>query len=46
MCLQMVFLADGPVSEMWAKEDPEARTTFTLDEAVAFGAGFFRPIAG
>ncbi|WP_200341853.1 alkylmercury lyase family protein [Rhodovibrio sodomensis] len=46
MCLQMVFLADGPVSEMWAKEDPEARTTFTLEEAVAFGAGFFRPIAG
>jgi mercuric reductase len=46
MCLQMVFLADGPVSEMWAKEDAEARTTFTLEEAVAFGAGFFRPIAG
>ena len=46
MCLQMVFLADGPVSEMWVKEDPEARTTFTLEEAVAFGAGFFKPIAG
>jgi hypothetical protein len=46
MCLQMVFLADGPVSEMWAKEAPEARTTFTLEEAVAFGAGFFKPIAG
>jgi mercuric reductase len=46
MCLEMVFLADGPTSELWAKEDPEARTTFTLDEAVAFGAGFFRPIVG
>jgi len=46
MCLQMVFLQDGTIAEGWANDEPEARSIFSLDEAVAFGAGFFRPIAG
>lgn len=46
MCLQMLFLADGATADGWVRDEPEARTAFTLNEAVAFGAGFFRPIAG
>lgn len=46
MCLHMLFLSDGATAESWVQAAPGARTGFTLDEAVAFGAGFFKPIAG
>lgn len=44
MCLEMVFLKDGPTALGWQDGDTENISVFTLDEAVAFGAGFFKPL--
>jgi hypothetical protein len=44
MCLEMVFLRDGETAARWQGNDTENLTVFTLDEAVAFGAGFFKPL--
>ncbi|WP_462322618.1 alkylmercury lyase family protein [Halochromatium sp.] len=44
MCLEMVFLKDGDTAHRWVEEGEGDKTEFTLDEAVAFGAGFFVPL--
>ncbi len=44
MCLEMVFLKDGPTALAWQKGDTENVSIFTLPEAVEFGAGFFNPL--
>lgn len=44
MCLEMVFLKDGDTARQWVEDGEGDKTEFTLDEAVAFGAGFFVPL--
>lgn len=44
MCLEMVFLRDAETAAKWQNGDTENLTVFTLDEAIAFGAGFFKPL--
>ncbi|WP_018233880.1 alkylmercury lyase family protein [Thioalkalivibrio thiocyanodenitrificans] len=44
MCLEMIFLRDAETAARWQGGDTENLTVFTLDEAVAFGAGFFKPL--
>ncbi len=44
LCLEMVFLADRATAEAWQRDDPDNIDLFTLPDAVAFGAAFFRPL--
>ncbi|MFW5454333.1 alkylmercury lyase family protein [Thioalkalivibrio sulfidiphilus] len=44
MCLEMVFLRDADAAAKWQGGDADSITIFTLEEAVAFGAGFFKPL--
>lgn len=44
LCMEMMFLKDGQVAESWLAEDKGNRETFTLQEAVDFGARFFVPL--
>ena len=44
MCMEMVFLKDAATAEAWQDGDTENVSIFTLPEAVAFGAGFFKPL--
>ena len=44
LCLEMVFLADRATAESWRQDDPGNIDVFTLRDAVAFGAAFFRPL--
>lgn len=44
MCMEMVFLRDEATALAWQGGDLDNVSLFTLPEAVAFGAGFFRPL--
>jgi mercuric reductase len=44
MCLEMVFLKDRPTALEWQAGDTENTSLFNLQDAVAFGAGFFTPL--
>ncbi|MCO6411306.1 MAG: alkylmercury lyase family protein [Thiogranum sp.] len=44
MCLEMIFLRDAETAARWQNGDTENLSVFTLDEAIAFGAGFFKPL--
>ena len=44
MCLDMVFLKDQPTALEWQAGDSENISLFNLEDAVAFGAGFFTPL--
>ena len=44
MCMEMVFLKDERTAWEWQGGDTEHISIFTLDEAVEFGARFFRPL--
>jgi len=44
MCLEMVFLKDQPTALEWQAGDTENTSLFNLQDAVAFGAGFFTPL--
>lgn len=44
MCLEMIFLRDAETAVKWQGGDIDNLAVFTLDEAVAFGAGFFKPL--
>ncbi|MDZ7752840.1 MAG: alkylmercury lyase family protein [Gammaproteobacteria bacterium] len=45
MCMEMVFLKDGETARRWlATGEGEDKSQYTLDDAVAFGAGFFLPL--
>lgn len=44
MCREMVFLADDKIAVEWQDGDLEAKSVFDLDEALEFGARFFRPL--
>ena len=44
LCMEMMFLKDGEVAKTWLAADQGNRETFTLQEAVDFGAQFFVPL--
>ena len=44
MCLEMVFLKDQPTALEWQAGDTENTSLFNLQDAIAFGAGFFTPL--
>lgn len=44
MCLEMVFLVDRATGEQWQGGDTDSITLFSVPEAIAFGAAFFRPL--
>ena len=44
MCLEMVFLKGRPTALEWQAGDGENTSLFSLENAVAFGAGFFQPL--
>jgi len=44
MCLEMVFLKDQQTALEWQAGDTENVSLFNLEDAVAFGAGFFTPL--
>lgn len=45
LCTEMIFLKNLEIAEPWLQEDMENREIFSLDEAVAFATGFFKPLA-
>ena len=44
LCLEMVFLKDQPTALEWQAGDTENISLFNLEDAIAFGAGFFTPL--
>jgi mercuric reductase len=44
MCREMVFLVNEQTARNWQGEDTEAKSLFTLDEALDFAARFFNPL--
>lgn len=44
LCMDMVFLRDQATAAAWRQSDPENIDCFDLADAIAFGAGFFRPL--
>jgi len=44
LCMEMVFLQDEEAAWRWRGGDLENHSLFTLEQAVAFGAGYFRPL--
>lgn len=44
MCMEMVFLKDDATAAVWRSGDEDYHSVFTLEEAVQFGEGFFKPL--
>lgn len=44
LCMEMVFLRDGETARQWPGEDHDHKTLLGLEEAVALGIAFFRPL--
>lgn len=44
LCMEMVFLRDADAAAAWHQGDLQRHTVYTLDQAVQFGAGFFKPL--
>jgi hypothetical protein len=44
LCMEMVFLQDEEAACRWHGGDLENHSLFTLEQAVAFGSRFFRPL--
>ena len=44
LCMEMMFLKDKDTAAKWLEQAPADRETFTLQEAVEFGARFFVPL--
>jgi hypothetical protein len=44
LCLEMVFLKDAETAAAWRSEDPGNIDLYDLEQAVAFGRAFFRPL--
>ncbi len=44
MCMEMVFLRDDATAAAWHGGDLDHHSVFTLDEAIPFGARFFKPL--
>ena len=44
LCMEMVYLKDASIAEAWKQQDPDNISTYPLDQAVKFGAAFFKPL--
>lgn len=44
LCTEMIFIKGQSAAQNWCNEDAENRQIFTLDEAIEFAAGFFKPL--
>jgi len=44
LCTEMIFLRDQETADKWLAADPENREYFSLEEAMDFGARFFKPL--
>jgi mercuric reductase len=44
LCMEMVFLRDEEAAERWHGGDLENHSLFSIGQAVAFGARYFRPL--
>jgi mercuric reductase len=44
LCMEMVFLQDEEAAGHWHGGDLESHSLFNLEQAVAFGACYFRPL--
>lgn len=44
LCTEMIFLKNYEIASSWLQEDPGNHEIFSLDEAIAFAAGFFKPL--
>ena len=44
LCTEMIFLKDKEIANKWLEEDNDNREVFDIDEAIAFAAGFFKPL--
>jgi mercuric reductase len=44
LCMEMMFLKDHQTASQWLAADPANREIFDIDEAVDFGARFFKPL--
>jgi hypothetical protein len=44
LCLEMVFLRDRQAALEWQAGDHENTSLFNLQDAIVFGAGFFKPL--
>ncbi len=44
LCMEMVFLKDGDAAAQWHGGDLQNHSLYTLEQAVAFGTDYFRPL--
>jgi len=44
LCTEMVFLEDDDAAARWHRGDGRNHSVYTLEQAVAFGARYFRPL--
>jgi len=44
LCMEMVYLKDALTAQAWQQQDPDNISIYPLDQAVEFGAAFFKPL--
>ncbi|TNF96065.1 MAG: hypothetical protein EP297_10780 [Gammaproteobacteria bacterium] len=44
MCMEMVFIKDQEMAQVWQSEDTENISLFNLPDSIAFGSSFFLPL--
>lgn len=44
LCTEMSFIKGEAAAQQWRAEEPEQRDIYPLEQAIAFGAGFFVPL--
>lgn len=44
LCMEMVFLKDGDAAGQWHGGDLQNHSLYTLEQAMAFGTDYFRPL--
>jgi len=44
LCREMVFLKDDDVARQWHGSDLQGHSVYTLEQALAFSVGYFRPL--
>ena len=44
LCMEMVYLKDADTARQWQQQDSDNISIYSLDQAVEFGAAFFRPL--
>ncbi len=44
LCTEMIFLKDKQTADEWLNSDVENREIFSIDDAIIFASGFFKPL--